>query len=717
VDLITQHFPGKDDTVTTPKGFKFKTSMRAIAKTATKQAGHRMQYRRSYITAELQNIKGVILANPALLAPKFPLVLAACAFAKTEALAYFRHVDQQGGVRKDCRKHYFAEEYNNLDIASLLHELGCVSDLIKTYAHGVVMEYYAEYVRVNDMKAIQPLVNECGTAIPAFQPLLSAIVDDLNRLDLSVLTAATSEEKLSYGASMFVSTLQHLQLSAAALDLAAPAMFRAASSESPDVLSPATGDGSGSPSSKSTPRPQSAFSDLSYHASTRHNQQLKNVRVNWVRFVAMLLSGKFGNANNVPAFDALIARMRACFERTFFIECLPELVRDYVEPFECWWFRVPFYNAFVSSVQFQGSYLYASHSLSFFRPLIYMHYNFHADAAFERYLLMGISTRLTDSLIEALSSQVLKQVQALWDYMLKLESQIVPIEAALRVERNQQARKKDPTAQPESAPGFESEGGENRKVIAKFVSARNNLTQLLGAVQLFGVFSVYNRDYNVSALLRNNISSYLDQKMHGLFMNNPGKDEITCRPSLAVTKFVTLCGAIQTSLSLLGSNFQLALRATLFHECVDLRTPPPGSAVPIGIAEHTGSLVWRLATWFMNVCKHIATPGSGVVWSVNRKMFVFLPSALHGHGSGNSHHSVHHKQQEKEISISPNALANFLSMEDLKQLCSIVGPQGVRVIDSLLIENVTTKVTYLYVTIYSCGSLVLFPDSRDSFVH
>jgi hypothetical protein len=402
--------------------------------------------------------------------------------------------------------------------------------------------------------------------------------------------------------------------------------------------------------------------------------------------VAMLLSGKFGKEGNSDAFDALINRMRAVVERTTFIDSLPDLIREYAEPFECWFFRVPYFSAFASAVQFTGNYLYPYQSLTYFRSLQYIHYNFHTDAAFERYLFMGISQRFTDSMIEHLSAQVLKQVQHLWDYMQKLESQIIPLEAAARVERLQATRKKDASAPPESLPGFESEGGENRKVISKFVSGRSNLTQLLGALQQFGMFSVYNREYNLVVLVRNAISSYLDQKMHGLFMSNPGRDEVTYRPSLAVTKFVTLCRAIQTSLSMLGSNFQVALRSLLFSECVDLTMPPPGSAIPIGIAEHTGSLVWRLATWFSSVAQHIATPGSGIVWSANRRMFVFLPSAMSSSGGDKSHHHA-----PNGISISANALTNFLSPEDLRQLCSIVGPQGIRVIDSLLLENVSNK--------------------------
>jgi hypothetical protein len=148
--------------------------------------GLRHLERRSYLRAEIKNLKHLLLAVPGLLGPKFPVVLTAAAMAKTEILHYFRHLGLD--CRKDSKKHLIADHYRDKEITLLLDDLIELTAIVEKNRE-IIQMYYAEYLSWNDADYLSSLTSQAISGIPEnsndnLTPLLLSLPHDLRAVDI-----------------------------------------------------------------------------------------------------------------------------------------------------------------------------------------------------------------------------------------------------------------------------------------------------------------------------------------------------------------------------------------------------------------------------------------------------------------------------------------------------------------------------------------------------
>jgi NCK-associated protein 1 len=195
LDNLYTNFPSKKDNVPIPKNLKVKNVLKELAKVAVQTIGVRHQERRSYVHAELKNVKHILAAVPGLVGPKFPIVMAAAAMAKSEILHYFRHLNAD--TRKDVKKYQNTDHYKCRDITVLVQDLYEVTCFVEKYRE-VVQMYYAEYLTAIDEAELQPIIEGVSSALPdnlhdLLPQLLGSFCRDLSDVDLEQVSDASFE--------------------------------------------------------------------------------------------------------------------------------------------------------------------------------------------------------------------------------------------------------------------------------------------------------------------------------------------------------------------------------------------------------------------------------------------------------------------------------------------------------------------------------------------
>ena len=169
-------------------------NLKKVGRLACETAGVRMRNRRSYIFAELQTWRKLLKISPGLLAPRFPQILAALSFAKSEILSYFQHVgmslpgqsqERLAALRKDSKKRLNVSTYYAADITLLMNELYAVLTQARQYS-WVVRRYYFEYILGNDLSETDTICARSGGQIAALKPLLNEAMAALKSLQSNV---------------------------------------------------------------------------------------------------------------------------------------------------------------------------------------------------------------------------------------------------------------------------------------------------------------------------------------------------------------------------------------------------------------------------------------------------------------------------------------------------------------------------------------------------
>ena len=167
-----------------PKGLKLKAVMREVAKEATLTAGLKHRERRSYLRGEISTLIQLFNQLPGLIAPKFPMVMAALRLAKGELLWHFRHKNQP--TVKSRQKHYSEADYNDPHVAILL---GLHDELLRlVYSNGkIVQNYYVEYLKGAHLTVLSKALDGLQAHPEGFssgvQAILNSITTTLEGLD------------------------------------------------------------------------------------------------------------------------------------------------------------------------------------------------------------------------------------------------------------------------------------------------------------------------------------------------------------------------------------------------------------------------------------------------------------------------------------------------------------------------------------------------------
>lgn len=185
-ESLYNNFPTKKDAVTVPKGFKIKNILKELSKVAVSSVGMRHLERRSFIRAEIKNLKHILLAVPGLLGPKFPVVLAAASMAKYEILHYFRHLGLD--CRKDSKKYLNGDHYKDREISLLVDDLNELTAIVEKHRE-IIQIYNAEFVSCHDADYLSTLCGQAVAAMPEnsnenLTALLLSFAQELRQVDV-----------------------------------------------------------------------------------------------------------------------------------------------------------------------------------------------------------------------------------------------------------------------------------------------------------------------------------------------------------------------------------------------------------------------------------------------------------------------------------------------------------------------------------------------------
>ncbi|CAM9699705.1 unnamed protein product [Pylaiella littoralis] len=157
VEKMVAWFPPKNTSLTLslPTDMKLKKYMKGIAKEAAAGCALTHRERRAYLREQVKALAALVGAEPGMLGPKFPMVLAACKLAKEEIIWYCQHSLQGSGKRasKAVPDPILPDPLTTV----LIGELDVLACAIVKYA-SIIQRYYIEYLKGAHLTSLRKLI-------------------------------------------------------------------------------------------------------------------------------------------------------------------------------------------------------------------------------------------------------------------------------------------------------------------------------------------------------------------------------------------------------------------------------------------------------------------------------------------------------------------------------------------------------------------------------
>lgn len=502
-----------------PKGLKLKDEAKAWARHAVKHCPTQQRAVRCHLAAQLSSLNTLLGLCPALLGPRLPQVLAIASLAKSAALCYFRHANNdQLPMRRDCRPsrkeersalhghlyEFGAYTEHPYEATELVYALFDLVGLLQRHRH-VATAYYAAFCGTSDAEAVSRLCAKMakeGLSLPGgLMPIVETFAPSLS---LALSSAA--------GASGAAKPSTHAQGDKRASQAAGGGAFAAVGgtvSRESIIF--------GLRSSLAVMRELSADQHASSSGSA--GLDLYPLRLNWERCLLALSAKTMQTYAAFPLVTELLRKMPLVCARTRYVDDLERVVSQCCEPFELCWFQNPVQHAFMMALRDTRCVDAPSHALCYLLVPLLTRRNVHVDCPAEDALVGRDSVRFLDELLSALGDHVVQGVKGLWHQLQHLEAKRLPLEAARRLERIYADRSRGLFEHtPEAIPGSESEPQRGAE-IEPLVCLRSNLGAIMSAVAGLGHLVCFDREYSVDSFVRQRVVGYLEQRLHGLFLH------------------------------------------------------------------------------------------------------------------------------------------------------------------------------------------------------
>jgi len=401
------------------------------------------------------------------------------------------------------------------------------------------------------------------------------------------------------------------------------------------------------------------------------------------------------------AFDELVVRMAGVCERLNYVDDLSEIKKKYVDFYSAGWFKTAYLASFVST--YKDPFEYAVCTCAYLQPLTSYHYDVHPDWSEESGILMEKSQLLMHSMITDISSLVLTLLKFLWDFVTNLEGQYHLIEAANRLEKSQQPKKKATNAQ-DLLPGYESETWA-KKSIEKLVLIRRHLSMILTSCtssdfqgtevsidvttnEATSGMIVGSKIYNIASFLHKQITTFFELHLSTILTSN---DKMT-RPSAAYHRLMCGYKVLHFVMGFLPADLASVICDALFKETNDVKITPPSAPVLIFTELlNKKSLICKVSNWFVEFAHEIASPKSFVLWAPQQLCFLDIVHSKQY--VTNNESSPQRRLSVTELKNAPATRIDLcLDPMDLQQLLSIIGLPGGKAINSQLLTFVATQV-------------------------
>eukprot|EP01034_Spumella_vulgaris_P021372 gene21372-27402_t len=443
--------------------------------------------------------------------------------------------------------------------------------------------------------------------------------------------------------------------------------------------------------------------DTTASGSIVETNGLQGLRLNWDRTLALASTQTMHTTMKSAglAFEKLTERMYAVTDRSLYLDNLDLLLKTHVEPYEIQWFRKSYLASFAST--YKEPYSYTRFVFAYFNVFETIGLNSHPDCPEENAVLGSRVVLLCNTMLSELSDFVLTLVRYLWDNISALEAQCHPIEAARRLERSQHSKHQGGGTGQEAYPGCESEVWA-KKQIEKYVLIRGHLTLIMGAARGAGAFTVHTRAYRPAVYMHQQVVKYFSDRLHSLFIAPSGERPVT-RYSLALQKLNAGCRSIQFALGFVDSGVEAALKDLFFRELQDAAVSPPGLSTPLSMTLTSKStLIHKLSTWFVGLGDYISThnkaSAGGIVWvpsqdlfmsNARRKYHTTDVSDISPRSRGNSHAAPQGSLAGGDT-FAALSVELFVDQDELRELASFIGVQGVKAIEHQLLTRVVIEI-------------------------
>lgn len=390
--------------------------------------------------------------------------------------------------------------------------------------------------------------------------------------------------------------------------------------------------------------------------------KLNALRINWNRL--SLYFASYASLIREPSIIDLTKRMNEASERSHYVDNLQEILKKYFCLHEVFWFQSYLVDAYQDSLLTTHS---LQNPLSLFTLVKYIEFNDHPDCPEQIPRLCQASSQYCDALCHRLVKFVESCVKSLWEFYYALETKTKSAESIKRYENDIRSKQtkgnKAQTSDQEQLPGYESEGWAI-KHIGKVVIVKRNLMTILADAKAAGTIEVCDREYNLSAAILHHLTLYFDSRVQEILLDG---NELQ-RPSITLTNMNIGWRVLQIVDEILQADNGKLFRSVLFQNFVDLSLPALGNIVSAKPpSSNSKLLIWKLGDWFMKVINQICQQDSGLLWIPFNNEFSRLKS-------------------------SSLALEMYLNRQDLKNLCTLIGPQGVAALESIFLSFLLDKV-------------------------
>lgn len=414
------------------------------------------------------------------------------------------------------------------------------------------------------------------------------------------------------------------------------------------------------------------------------------LRLDWDRLAAMATCKQpaCGALAKSLEFGTLLKRLNSVSEKSCFVGSLDGIYRDFFVPHNIWWYRGHMRELFAAEIANADANIRSSHAglsvLYLAQCVVSM--TAHEDCPEETASIGESATSFAETCLKELADYIETALRQLWEQYEALENQVLPVEAAGRLEKTGKDASSGAASSSkagggggdggkkrlnlERLPGYESESGQRAQAIGALVSIKRNIVAVFSSFQHFGRVAVFDKEFDMEATIMRQITVFLERAVRNAVMKS---DTDIGRPSIALHRLIVCFQAVQDVCAIVGSDAAAVFRTVLFNNFVSTSLPPPTvpmrltqlAAVDQGSAD--GALIWKVAAWFVKLAELASTPDSGAVWVPSQRSFA----------------------RTRDSAFPADT---FLGPRDLAALVAFIGTQGVRVINLELMRLIQSKV-------------------------
>ncbi len=656
-----------------PKGFKLANRLKQISRDSLKVVGKMQKKRRLVVLHDLLIWGNLLQISPGCVGPKLPVILAACNLLKGEVVAFFRHYS--GFLcRKDSRAYYDILTFKDgEDISDCLHALYLLENILHR-ADVTIVNYYLEYLFRADFESLQQFEDLFLNHFSGMIHMYENIARCTESYHLYHKDDATEILKIS-------SSIQDEFLKLVLI------------SSNPSILS----------------------------AMNIHAQK----------------------------FEQFLQLMYVISDHCIF--CCDKLRTQYqlecINPFQAGWFRPAWLEVFancIRSTSLNSSFGVFSrnkqrnyNAMMFLRPMQDILFNLELGnpsvltetSRSEMQELGDAAIMFADTMLTYVTDFVKASIKTLWEYLRALEAQYHPIEVINRILRFQSGSS-DPQ-QNNFVPGMESDLWATSQ-IKEFIKLQEHLSNILSGISktLPSTIQIYTRIYKVEQFVYENIIAHFRGYLVDHF--STVDRSYLCRFSMGVTRFTHSLLALQfIAQSLPNSSFSMALK-----ELVHLDIVPPNVIPPTGItvAELSSkismpggmnsTIIGIISSWFLEVYRQIGCndESHGFAYVPHRKLFTNLTRLKKLRTLNNVKRGQFALKTNTSLFTSATSTTShddfgieiYLSHDELVALVRVIGVQGMRIIESLLLDEVFQEMMKLLNYLNEDGEYISMFEGRLS---